>query len=77
MYSSTFEPEGPRRAMKIFYRTVSEPAVLLQKSFTTTDELRLSSHALSVLRIDLKTSAQKLPPSARKWQDWEVGLLNR
>lgn len=77
MYSSTFEPDGPRRAMKVFYRMVPEPAVLLQKTFTTTDELRLSSYALSVLHKDLKTSAQKLPPSARKWQDWEVGLLNR
>ena len=43
----------------------------------TVDDIRLPHHVLRTLRADLEASGGILPASARKLQDWDVGLLNR
>ena len=77
MYSATARQGGSKRAMKIFYKMISKPAPILEEQGTKVEELQLPDHVLSILHADLKASAEILPSSARKLQDWEVGLLQR
>lgn len=63
--------------MKILYRSAMEPAKLLEKNFISIDEIQLSNQVLNTLREDLNTSNQVMPSSARKLQEWHVGLLHR
>ncbi len=64
--------------MKIFYRTVSDPAT---KSETTSDskieDLQLPQYVIRQLLLDLKVSTNVLPQSARSHQLWTIGLLER
>lgn len=81
MYSSSLKHASnagdPRRAMKIFYQIVSEPLRLLERSGSSVDELPLPDNAFRTLRADLKASTEILPKSARKLQQWDIGLLER
>ena len=64
--------------MKIFYRTVTDPAT---KSETTSDskieDLQLPQYVIRQLLLDLKVSTNVLPQSARSHQLWTIGLLER
>lgn len=75
---STSDDREPRRCMKIFYRTVSDPA---SKSDTMSDskveELQLPQYVIRQLLLDLKVSTNILPQSARAHQNWTIGLLER
>ena len=77
MFSATARPGGPKQAMKIFYKPVTNPAAILEKQGTKVEELQLPDHVLRILRADLTVSTAILPLSARKLQDWAVGLLER
>lgn len=81
MYSSSLKHASnagdPRRAMKIFYQTVSEPVRLLEKNSSSIDELPLPENAFRILRADLKASTKILPKSASKLHQWDIGLLER
>lgn len=79
VYSSTCGADdgSPKRAMKILYREVADPAEFLEKNFAGVDEIELPDQVLQSLRGDLESSGRILPPSARRLQEWEIGLLNR
>ncbi len=77
LYSATARPRGPQRALKIFYKKVSEPAAVLEKQGMKLEELVLPDHVLHILHTELIASTEILPSSAKKLQDWEVGLLER
>ena len=77
VYSTSIQPRGPQRAMKIFYQNILEPSHQLEKNFMVMDEFRLSGQALQTLREDLKVSGSFLPLPARNYQNWNVGLLQR
>lgn len=81
MYSSSLKNVSnagdPKRVMKIFYQTVSEPVKLLEKNSSSMDELPLPEKAFRTLRADLETSTKILPKSASKLHQWNIGLLQR
>ena len=62
--------------MKIFYRSVSEPSSLAEKHFMVMEELRLPDYVLHSLHANLKATSRFLPAIARKFQEWDVGLLD-
>ncbi|KAL9127806.1 MAG: hypothetical protein Q9217_003390 [Psora testacea] len=66
-----------KRAMKLFYKIVTDPAKELGDNMMRTEELELPGGALEELQADLKKSTDILPPSARRHQDWTIGLLDR
>lgn len=69
------------RAAKIFYKplpTCETPASFLDANSTTHEELHLSSNAeLEELYDTLEKSNSMLPASAKAFQEWKIGLLNR
>lgn len=75
IYSSTHEPKGPRRAMKVYYKTIANPTKVLEKEGFRADELQLPDSALKSLQSALYQSNRLLPASAQRFQDWSVGLL--
>ncbi|CAL3966930.1 unnamed protein product [Diplocarpon coronariae] len=67
----------PNLAMKVFWRIVGaeEAAALLDSD--SVEEMQLPSGGTLEIERDLRESALWLPPSARKFKDWDVGLLAR
>ena len=63
--------------MKIFYQEVEDPLKLLDEHNSTLEELALPVQELDELKQTLAESAEILPLSARVFQDWQVGLLDR
>ncbi|KAL8849881.1 MAG: hypothetical protein Q9221_005147 [Calogaya cf. arnoldii] len=76
-FSSTLVPQSPKQVMKIYYKTVQNPEELLEQQSLKVDELQLPIEVFQALRSDIKSSTQLLPAPARKFQDWDVGLLER
>lgn len=62
-------------AMKVFWKSVSEQEA--DKLMNTAEEVPLPSEAIEEVSNTLHKSALMLPPSARKFQGWDVGLLER
>jgi len=62
--------------MKVFYKTVSDPLNYTRNS-TKVEEIQLPEYALKELQTKLQASSTILPQSARKYQDWTIGLLDR
>ncbi len=63
--------------MKILYRPIDDPCSTLDKQSMKVEELQLPISILHELRLNLQASTKLLPDSARKIQDWDVGLLER
>lgn len=63
--------------MKIFYRPTADPEALLKQNSLEYEELCLPSHILAQLHDALRRSSDLLPASARKFKEWDVGLLDR
>ena len=63
--------------MKIFYRVVNDPAEMLDKYQTSLEEIFLPAEILEDFHKSLVQSTTMLPPAARKFQEWQVGLLDR
>ncbi|KAL8641571.1 MAG: hypothetical protein Q9226_008617 [Calogaya cf. arnoldii] len=76
-FSSTLVPQSPKKVMKIYYKIVQNPEELLEQQSLKVDELQLPIEVFQALRSDIKFSTQLLPVPARKFQDWDVGLLER
>ena len=76
-YSSSKRGPTVHRAMKVFYKDVEDPVKLLDEHSSTVEELALPKQELEELRRTLVDSAQILPQSARTFQEWRVGLLDR
>lgn len=76
-YSSSKRGATVHRAMKIFYKEVEQPQKLLDEHNTTLEELALPESELEALREALISVQAILPVSARTFQEWQVGLLDR
>lgn len=70
-------PGSPKQAMKVYYKCVANPIEILEQQNLKVDELQLPSNVLRILHSNLQASSQLLPAIARKFQDWDVGLLER
>lgn len=77
VFSSTLVPEGPKQAMKVYYKIVTDPRKILEGQSLGVDDLQLPSAVLTTLHANLKDSTKLLPMLARKFQDWDAGLLER
>lgn len=75
-YSTSARPPFPHRAMKIFYQMVEDPQKSLEEN-AALEELRTSPIEFAELKHALGQSTKLLPPSARVFQGWNVGLLDR
>jgi hypothetical protein len=67
----------PHIGMKIFYQSVDDPQKLLKEQSNSVEELYLPSSILQEFMTMLKQSTTLLPQSARNFQEWCVGLLER
>jgi len=61
--------------MKVFWKAVTEDEAV--KLVDTVEEVPLPSEAIKDVSKCLRDSASMLPPSVRKFQRWDVGLLER
>jgi hypothetical protein len=61
--------------MKVFWKVVTEKEAA--KLVDTVEEVPLPSEAIMEISKCLRDSTLMLPPSARKFQGWDVGLLER
>jgi hypothetical protein len=63
--------------MKILYHPIDDPYSTLEQQSMKVEELQLPIPILQELRLNLQASSKLLPKSARKIQNWDVGLLKR
>lgn len=63
--------------MKIFYDKVTAPMIVLQNGNGKIEELPVPKFVLETLHANLRTSTNILPASARKFQTWTIGFLDR
>lgn len=64
-------------AMKIFWKSISPTEADKLLNSTTHEEVSLPSETILEIEKCLQDSAFFLPPSGRKFQDWDVGLLEK
>lgn len=76
-YSSSKRGAVVHRAMKIFYKEVEHPLQLLDDHSTTLEDLELPETEFVALKRTLEEIQDILPASARTFQDWQVGLIDR
>jgi ubiquitin-protein ligase E3 D len=76
-YSSSKRGAMVYRAMKIFYKEVDDPLKLLDEHSTTLEELALPETEFHSVQQTLEDVKDILPASARTFQDWQVGLIDR
>lgn len=65
------------RALKIFYQETNNAQKLLDEHQASLEELPLPESVFQSFRNALIQSTDLLPPSARKFQDWTIGLMDR
>lgn len=70
-----------QRALKVFYQTVADTSALTNSApgtpiSATLEELCLPYNIYRDMVLALESSNKILPPSGRKFQEWNVGLLN-
>ena len=63
--------------MKIFWKPVSAAEADRLLGGATHEEVSLPASAIVEIEDCLRESASFLPPGARKFQGWDVGLLER
>ncbi|OCT48771.1 hypothetical protein CLCR_04815 [Cladophialophora carrionii] len=76
-YSSSKRGPTAHRAMKVFYQAISDPEKYLDTNGTHHDELVVPQEDFAGFKQTLEESTEILPYSARTFQDWKVGLLDR
>jgi hypothetical protein len=76
-YSSSKRGPTAYRAMKVFYRTISESGKFLDNDGANHEELVVPEEDFVDFQRTLEESTDILPGSARTFQDWKVGLLDR
>lgn len=72
-----FARKDPTRAMKLMWKHLEKPKEMLDTHQFSHEDLSLPDHVYQTLSRTLKNSSDILPESARKFQDWNVGLLER
>ena len=63
--------------MKLFWKVLSPEEDQKMRDNVGVEDLDLPKDAVEELMGDLRLSASLLPPSARKFREWDVGLLER
>ena len=63
--------------MKVFYQVITDPQKVIEENSTFVEEVFLPTEALQDLHKVLLASTATLPPVARHFQEWQVGLLDR
>lgn len=63
--------------MKVFYKPLLEVGEFLDENSNTHEELTVPPEDLEDFRKTLYDSTAILPQSARSFQDWGVGLIDR
>lgn len=63
--------------MKVFYRPILNASQKVEEGSTAIEDLYLPREAIDGLVQSLNRTNRFLPDSARKFQDWTVGLLER
>lgn len=76
-YSSSKRDATVHRAMKVFYKEIDDPLGMLDENSNTLEELALPKTELASLRNILNETKTILPASARTFQEWQVGLIDR
>ncbi|KAJ9615395.1 hypothetical protein H2200_001470 [Cladophialophora chaetospira] len=76
-YSSSKRGPTAYRAMKVFYQSLSGPERFLDGHGSSHEELLVPKEDFVDFRNTLEQSTDILPDSARSFQDWHVGLLDR
>ena len=76
-YSSSSRGPTAHRAMKVFYKSLPEPAKYIDDNSNTHEELVVPPEDFDDFNTTLHESSSILPQSARKFQDWDVGLVDR
>ncbi|KAF2397415.1 hypothetical protein EJ06DRAFT_482129 [Trichodelitschia bisporula] len=71
------ERQDPTRAMKIFWKRIPNPKQLLEEHHFQYEHLPLPTNVYTDIEATLERSADMLPQSARKFQDWDVGMLEK
>jgi hypothetical protein len=72
-----FTRRDPTRAMKILWKPVDNASELLDTHHFSHEHLVFPPHVYDVLKQTLGKSQYLLPKAARKFQDWNIGLLER
>jgi len=76
-YSSSKKGAKAYRAMKVFYKHIEKPLKVLEENSNTMEELLLPQLDMNEFQESLRQSTNVLPQSARTFQDWQVGLVDR
>jgi len=79
-FSSSVVREGrkdPTRAMKVFWQPAASFEDSSEKQSFSVEEMAFPARVYQALRVALRESAELLPTSARKFQGWNVSLLER
>lgn len=76
-YSSSRRGPTAHRAMKVFYKTLPDPEKFLDDNGPNYEDLVVPQEDFSDFKQTLQGSMDILPESAQKFQDWNVGLLDR
>ncbi|KAE9976535.1 hypothetical protein EG328_002568 [Venturia inaequalis] len=79
-YQSCSDPtsrKDPTRAIKSYHKPLSNPSDFLNKNSTSHEHLLFPPGLYKSLVESLETSQLLLPAAARKFQDWNVGILER
>ena len=78
-YSTTLRPVPTpgTLAMKVFWKAISATEADKLLHISTQEELSLPAETITEIEDVLRYSASCLPPSGRKFQGWDVGLLDK
>lgn len=83
-FSSSYQPpppaqqrKDPTRAIKAYHKPLSDPTDFLSKNGTSHEHLLFPPSLFKALVEALDVSKRLLPGVARKFQDWDVGILER
>lgn len=63
--------------MKVFWKTLTLEAAEEIVGSNGVEDVLLPAEAISEIEACLRSTSAFLPPSARKFQNWDVGLLER
>jgi hypothetical protein len=81
LFSSSIQSPGrldPTRSMKVFYQQKTwQPLKPGEPENASIEDVEFPEELFQELRNALDDSQKVLPPTARKFQGWEVGLLER
>ncbi|KUJ08548.1 uncharacterized protein LY89DRAFT_676949 [Mollisia scopiformis] len=77
-YSSSISGTGSRTfAMKVLWKLITDVESLALIDSGKAEDVKLPADAVAEIETCLRDSARFLPPSARMFQGWNVGLLER